>query len=202
MRTPEPHWGRLLLGFQGWLPSRGPGAHQGGAGEKAQTGCRLATLKVRVTLRPGPERGGRGAQAWRYACQPLPAGAERGVSCWGRAQTQGHRPLSSPGTRWMGLCSGAWGAPPGASGAHGPGGHALDLNPHKPPQVAPALSPCQFSFLPANWVQKKSSLGASKSFTYFWHLQIKASLQRCSHCPVSFVARRQVASSSLQPHGL
>lgn len=63
MSTRAPHPGRLLLGFQGWLPSPGPGAHQGGAGEKAQASCRLATLRARLR---GPELGGRGAQAWCY----------------------------------------------------------------------------------------------------------------------------------------
>lgn len=46
MRTPAPRRGRLLLGFQGWLPSLGPGAQQGEAGRKAQAGCRLATLRA------------------------------------------------------------------------------------------------------------------------------------------------------------
>lgn len=39
MCTPAPRLGRRLLGFQGWLPSLGPGAQQGEAGGKAQAGC-------------------------------------------------------------------------------------------------------------------------------------------------------------------
>lgn len=36
MSTPVPHPGRCSLGFRAGFPSLGPGAHQGGAGEKAQ----------------------------------------------------------------------------------------------------------------------------------------------------------------------
>ena len=146
-------------------------------------------------------------------CQSLPAGAEGGVSCWGRAQTQdtGLCPRVGAGERGSVLGPGG---PTRGLWRPQPRGARSRPEPHTPSRPRLLLHCFLVSSLPfpPTGSRRKAPSGASKSLTLPDACKSKNSVGRAKppgptrarrHCCFRFAAvRRQVVSSSLQPHGL